>query len=297
MTGDFTLYFIVLIALVVIALIVVWAYARRSQQNMSGWLIGLGLVVVVALALYLYSLAGGFGPSASQVQPPPTTGQETQPQPTKSPTETPPTPTVRPANKWQGIESIAAGLLPSCLRGAGLDSAWDYVRASDPAGGSLVVAFLLLTPATAARYKSACGDPAVALGLPKEGDYAYVALFAQALSPTQLELGRITFMQEVRGATKKFNIAEYLLDRDRLAPERWVHRTPAWMRAPKESTLYSENFPAYDYLRSDLSAGSKAIGLVALPTGELSEGQARLLDPAKAFHVFYEDASVVLSQP
>ena len=190
-------------------------------------------------------------------------------------------------NKWVELQKIAKGILPDCLASAGLNNAWDYMVVPDPIAGpnSLVVAFLLITSETAQRYKSACKEPN--LGEHQEGN-AFIAVFAQALRPAQFDLGQIKFAQD----DKSYNLAEYLVDDQRSDSERWVPQGSPWL-------AISGNFPNSPYLLADLPAGAEgtSVGLIALPTGQMQDGHATLLDPARSFQVYEGDQSVTLSKP
>lgn len=282
---------IALLVLVVVA--VIWVMSSRSRQSPTAWLMGLGVVVLIIVGLIVFlNLGGSFqlgaSTGASKNTPPPPTSPANQGATTTPSTST--TTGISPHtsnSKWAELQKIAKGLLPDCLQGAGLNNAWDYMVVSDPIAGpnSLVVAFVLITPETAQKYKNACKEPN--LGEHKEGS-AFVALFAQALRPAQLDLGQIKFAQD----DKSYNLAEYLVDDQRSDSERWVPQGSPWL------TILG-NFPNSPYLLADLPAGveGESVGLIALPTGQTQDGHAILLDPTRSFQVYEGDQSVTLSKP
>lgn len=283
--------YIGIVLLVLVGVAIIWVMSSRSRQSPTAWLMGLGVVVLIVVGYLVFVNLGGkfqFGVSAG-------TSQNAQPPPVSTSNRgtpaTPPTTTgISPHtsdNKWAELQKIAKGVLPDCLAGAGLNNAWDYMVVSDPIVGpnSLAAAFLLITAETAQKYKNACREPN--LGEHKDGN-AFVAVFAQALRPAQLDLGQIKFAQD----DKSYQLAEYLVDDQRSDSERWVPQGSPWL-------AISGNFPNSPYLLSDLPAGvaGESVGLVALPTGQMQDGRATLLDPNRSFEVHYGNQSITLSKP
>jgi len=282
--------YIGIVLLVLVGVAVIWVMSSRSRQSPTAWLMGLGVVVLLILGYLVFvNLGGNFqiGASAGASKGTSSSQGSTSNQNAAASSTLTGISAHTANNKWAELQKIAKGLLPDCLTGAGLNNAWDYMLVSDPIAGpkALVVAFLLITPETAQKYKNACKEPN--LGEHKEGN-AFMAVFAQALRPAQLDLGQIKFAQ----GEKSYNLAEYLVDDQRSDSERWVPQGSPWL-------AISGNFPNAPYLLADLPAGAEgeSVGLIALPTGQMQDNHATLLDPSRSFQVYYGEQSITLSKP
>ncbi len=286
MTG-LTLFYTIVVILVMVAAVFYWVMSGRSRQNPTAWLMGLGVIVLIGAGAILFGAVSGWKfPGLSLAS-----TAASQPQDAdkaKTPSDTPNGSTAHASgNKWAELQRLAPGLLPNCFQGAGLNDDWDFVTASNSNNNahSLVVAFVRLTFETATKFQKACKEPN--LGTPQENE-AYVAMFAQAREPADLQLGNVTFSQD----EKQYNVTEYLIDDQRAESERWITQAAPWL-------TIAGNFPSAPYLLAQLAEGAagRSIGLIALPTGAIQAGKATLLDPTRRFQVSYGNAAITLVKP
>jgi hypothetical protein len=270
---SLTIFYVIVVILVMVAAVLFWVMSSRSRQNSTVWLMGLGVLVLIGAGVALFGAASNWDFSGLS--------QKTKPVSEESANTDKPGPDSRTAStKWADLQRLAPGLLPNCFQGAGLNNAWNFVVTPQ----ALVVAFVLLTEATATKYQKVCKEPN--LGTPQKSE-AFVAVFAQANEPARLELNKITFLQD----QKSYNVSEYLIDDQRSENERWVTTNIAWLPI-------SGSFPQWNYFFGEMASGpeGRSIGLIALPTGIIQDKTTHL-DPDQAFEVNYDGLSLTITKP
>ncbi len=279
-----TLFYTIVVILVMVAAVLYWMMSGRSRQNSTVWLIALGITAVIGLGAVLFGVASGWNFSGKA----PENTSLVQPKDPASSDSGTNSPSSGSGNSWADLKRLAPGLLPDCFQNAGLNKEWGFITTSDANknSDSLVIAFVLLTAQTAQKYQRACKEPN--LGTPKENE-AYVAMFAQSQQgPAQIELSFITFSQD----EKSYNVTEYLTDEQRSESERWVTQDAPWLPIVG-------NFPSATNLLAELVQGKegRSVGIIALPTGAMHDGKASLLDPTRSFQVRYANKTIQLLKP